>query len=58
MTKCIYCGLCQEACPVVAIIETTNFEFAVEKRIELNYKKLKLLANGSFYEKEYLLKIN
>lgn len=24
MTKCIYCGLCQESCPVDAIVEGTS----------------------------------
>ena len=50
MTKCIYCGLCQEACPVDAIVEGPNFEFATETREELMYDKDKLLANGDRWE--------
>lgn len=26
MTKCIYCGFCQEACPVDAIVESTSVQ--------------------------------
>ncbi len=46
MTKCIYCGMCQEACPVDAIVEGPNFEFAAETREELFYDKDRLLGNG------------
>ena len=52
MTKCIYCGLCQESCPVDAIVEGPNFEFSTETREELMYNKEKLLLNGDRWEHE------
>jgi NADH-quinone oxidoreductase subunit I len=51
MTKCIYCGLCQEACPVDAIVQGPNQEFSVETREELIYDKAKLLENGDKWER-------
>ena len=50
MVKCIYCGLCEESCPVDAIVQGPNFEFATETREELYYNKEKLLENGDRWE--------
>ena len=52
MVKCIYCGFCQESCPVDAIVEGPNFEIAVETRDELYYDKDRLLDNGARWERE------
>ena len=52
MTKCIFCGLCQEACPVDAIVEGPNYEYSVFKRQNLIYNKEKLLKNGDQWELE------
>ena len=51
MMKCIYCGFCQEACPVDAIVLGPNVEFATETPEELYYDKERLLANGDRWER-------
>ena len=40
------------SCPVDAIVEGPNFEFATETREELMYDKQKLLDNGDRWETE------
>jgi formate hydrogenlyase subunit 6/NADH:ubiquinone oxidoreductase subunit I len=35
MTKCIYCGLCQESCPVDAIVEGTFRDCALVRAVRL-----------------------
>ena len=48
--KCIYCGFCEESCPVDAIVETSFSEYHFEKRGENILTKEKLLAIGDKYE--------
>lgn len=50
MIKCIFCGFCQEACPIDAIVKGANFECATKTREELLYNKKKLLKSGDRWE--------
>ena len=48
--KCIYCGFCEESCPVDAIVETDFLEYHFENRGENIVNKQQLLAIGDRYE--------
>ena len=52
LVKCIFCGFCEESCPVDAIVETRIFEYHGEKRGDLLYTKDMLLAVGDKYEEQ------
>ncbi|HEV7390521.1 MAG TPA: NADH-quinone oxidoreductase subunit NuoI, partial [Burkholderiales bacterium] len=52
LTKCIFCGFCEESCPVDSIVETRKLEYHGEKRGDLIYTKPMLLAIGDRYEDE------
>ena len=41
--RCIYCGMCEEACPVDAIELTSIYELTGQTRQELVYDREKLL---------------
>jgi NADH-quinone oxidoreductase subunit I len=42
--RCIFCGLCIEACPTRALTMTNEFELADDNRADLIYEKDDLLA--------------
>ena len=52
LTKCIFCGFCEESCPVDSIVETRILEYHGEKRGDLLYTKEMLLAVGDKYEEQ------
>jgi NADH-quinone oxidoreductase subunit I len=52
LTKCIFCGFCEESCPVDSIVETGLLEYHGEQRGDLYYTKPMLLAIGDRYENE------
>ena len=52
LTKCIFCGFCEESCPVDAIVETRILEYHGETRGGLVYTKEILLAIGDRHEEQ------
>nr|HIA88904.1 4Fe-4S dicluster domain-containing protein [Gammaproteobacteria bacterium] len=48
--KCIYCGYCEEACPVDAIVLTDLHEYHFETGASGTISKLDLLRLGDTYE--------
>jgi NADH-quinone oxidoreductase subunit I len=51
LTKCIFCGFCEESCPVDSIVETRILDYHGEERGDLLYTKEMLLEVGDKYEK-------
>jgi NADH-quinone oxidoreductase subunit I len=45
-SRCIFCGLCEEACPTYAIQLTPDFEMGEYKRKNLVYEKADLMIDG------------
>ena len=45
MLRCIYCGMCEEACPCDAIELTEKLYTVSTSRAEMIYDKEKLLSN-------------
>ena len=52
LTKCIFCGFCEESCPVDSIVETRIFDYHGEQRGDLNYTKPMLLEVGDRTERQ------
>ena len=50
--KCIFCGFCEESCPVDSIVETHIHEYHFENRGENIVNKAQLLAIGDRFETE------
>ena len=50
--KCIFCGFCEESCPVDSIVETHVHEYHFENRDESIVTKPQLLAIGDRFETE------
>ena len=56
-SRCIFCGLCEEACPTTAIQLTPDFELGEYKRQDLVYEKEDLLISGPGKYPEYNVKL-
>ena len=54
--KCVYCGFCEEACPVDAIVETDIFEYHMTENHQRLQTKEMLLQLGDDYREKIVRK--
>ena len=52
LAKCIFCGFCEESCPVDSIVETRIYEYHGEQRSDLLMTKERLLEVGDRAEQQ------
>ncbi len=51
-SRCLFCGLCVEACPVEALTMSHVYEMSTESRADLVWGKDKLLRAGQMYQEQ------
>ena len=44
LLRCIFCGMCEEACPTGAIVLTDDYALAEDSRLDFIYNKERLLV--------------
>ncbi|GAB4254206.1 MAG: NADH-quinone oxidoreductase subunit NuoI [Thermoleophilia bacterium] len=52
LSRCIFCGLCEEVCPCAAIVMTSVYELATFDKTDLHLTKERLVANQVNAHKE------
>jgi NAD-dependent dihydropyrimidine dehydrogenase PreA subunit len=52
LARCLFCGMCEEVCPVAAIVMTSEYELATFDKDEFWLTKERLLANQEYAHKE------
>jgi NADH-quinone oxidoreductase subunit I len=52
-SRCIFCGLCTEACPTLALQTTAEYELATRELLQVVCEKDELLIDGCGKNTEY-----
>ncbi len=52
LSRCLFCGFCEEVCPEAAIVMTRHYELATFDKADFALTKEKLVANQVYVRKE------